>query len=247
MSARHSPCRTRARDQRGFTLVELLVTVAIALFLLNGLVIVVQNVRKTYLNQQLLAQLQDQQRFAMTVIADVVQAGGYYPNPVLDTELSALPAVGPYVAGQAIYGTYNAGIPGDTIGVRYMTAINDGVIVCTGGTNTAFNPTHSYINVFAVVGTQLVCQLDGAAPVALVNGVTNLRIYYGVKRNFAFNDYNVDTYLTANQMLAADWANVSSVRVQLTFTNPLAAQPGQAPTITFQRVVEVMSRGGVHT
>ncbi len=49
-----------AQRQRGFTLVELMVTVAIALFLLGGLFTIVQNVRKTNSNQQLLAQLQDQ-------------------------------------------------------------------------------------------------------------------------------------------------------------------------------------------
>ena len=44
-----------------------------------------------------------------------------------------------------------------------------------------------------------------------------------------------------------DWANISSVRVILTFTNPLAGQPGQQPTIVFERVIEVMARAGVHT
>ena len=57
-------------DQHGFTLVELMVTVAIALFLLGGLVTIVENVRKANLNQTRLAQLQDEQRFALTVITD---------------------------------------------------------------------------------------------------------------------------------------------------------------------------------
>ena len=82
-----------------------------------------------------------------------------------------------------------------------------------------------------------------------------MKVYYGVKRDFAFSDYNVDTYLPANQMCSPllnpcggdDWSNVSSIRVILTFTNPLAAQPGQPPTIQLERVIEVMARGGVHT
>jgi type IV pilus assembly protein PilW len=103
---------------------------------------------------------------------------------------------------------------------------------------------------------QLVCTLTiGAAanaPLALVTGVQGLTIYYGVKRNAAVVDYNVDTYLTANQMLLAgpngnDWLNISSVRIVLTFTNPLAGQPGQPGTIVFERVIEVMARAGVHT
>ena len=74
--------RRQAGGQRGFTLIELMVTVAIALFLLGGLLTILQNMRGTYGNQQALAQLQDQQRFAMTVLTDVIQAGGYFPDPV---------------------------------------------------------------------------------------------------------------------------------------------------------------------
>jgi type IV pilus assembly protein PilW len=247
------PCtrlQHNAPAQRGFTLVELMVTVAIALFLLYGLVTIVDRFRRTSLDQQSLAQLQDQQRFAMTVLTDVIQAGGYFPDPTAWTPATSLPAAAPFGQGQPFFGTHTAAAPGDTIGVRFRTAINDKVINCTGGTNTAFNPDHLYTNFFSISLTgQLQCALDGAAPVPLVNGVTNLTIYFGVKRNFAVTDYNVDTYLTADQMLNTDWDNVSSVRVILTFTNPLYKGPGagQQPTITFDRVVEVMARAGAFT
>jgi type IV pilus assembly protein PilW len=238
-----------ARAHRGFTLVELMITVAIAMFLLFGLVTIVGNIRRTSLDQQSLAQLQDQQRFAMTVLTDVIQAGGYFPDPTSWTPLTSLPVAAPFGQGQAFAGIHNAAAPGDTIGVRYRTALNDGVINCIGGTNTA-NPTHLYTNSFSVSPAgQLQCSLDGAAPVALVSGVTSLTIYFGVKRNFAVTDYNVDTYLTADQMLNTDWNNISSVRVVLTFTNPLFKGPGfgQAPTISFDRVVAVMARAGAFT
>jgi type IV pilus assembly protein PilW len=261
MSSRHSTMIGRiARGQRGFTLVELMVTVAIALFLLGGLVTILQNVRATYNNQQSLAQLQDQQRFAMTVLTDVIQAGGYYPDPLGMTPGSALPAAGAYQVGQAFTGSQGgAGVP-DSVGVRYVTAGQDGVILCDGSSNNAAQGVPQlYTNVFTVVPPapgvpgQLLCALNGAnPPLALVSGVQGLSIYYGVKRNPAITDYNVDTYLTANQMLLAgpngnDWLNISSVRIILTFTNPLTGQPGQQPTITFERVIEVMARAGVHT
>ena len=242
--------RRSTRAQRGFTLVELMVTVAIALFLLYGLVTIVDSTRRTSRDQQSLAQLQDQERFAMTVLTDVIQAGGYFPDPTTWTPATSLPAAAPFGQGQPFFGTHNAAAPGDTIGVRYRTRLNDGVINCTGGTNTAFNPDHLYTNTFSISpAAQLQCALDGAAPVPLVSGVTNLTIYYGVKRNFAVTDYNVDTYLAANQMLNTDWDNISSVRVILTFTNPLYKGPGagQQPTVTFDRVVEVMARAGPFT
>lgn len=246
------PCtsvRRSAPAQRGFTLVELMVAVAIALFLLYGIVTIVQNVRRSSLDQQSLAQLQDQQRFAMTVLTDVIQAGGYFPDPTTWTPATSLPAAAPFGPGQPFFGTHAAAAPGDSIWVRFRTAQGDGVINCTGGTNIALGATHLYSNAFSIVAGQLMCSLDGAAAVALVSGVTNLTIYYGVKRNFAVTDYNVDTYLTANQMLNTDWDNISSVRVILTFTNPLYKGPGggQPPTITFDRVVEVMARAGAFT
>jgi type IV pilus assembly protein PilW len=253
MTSRHSTTiRRLGRAQRGFTLVELMITVAIALFLLGGLVTILQNVRSAYNNQQSLAQLADQQRFAMTVLTDVIQAGGYFPDPVAWTPTSSLPAAGAYQQGQAFTGAHAGGVP-DSIGVRYRTALNDGVILCTGATNTGPGLTQLYTNQFNVVPPappvpgQLTCSLNGAAAVVLVNGVQNLLVYYGVKRDFTTNDYNVDTYLTADQMSANDWSNLSSVRLILTFTNPMAAQPGQPALIIFERVVEVMARAGPHT
>jgi type IV pilus assembly protein PilW len=256
-----------AHYERGFTLVEMMVTVAIALFLLGGLVTLVGNVRQVDINQRGLAQLQDQERFALTVITDVVQAGGYFPDAVLWTPASSLLQTGNWEAGQAILGTAAIAPASDTLSVRFRTALNDDVMLCDGSTNTAQGLTHAFTNTFSVQAAAppapggLYCQVDNlgasaAAPgVLIVPGVVGMKVYYGVKRDFAFTDYNVDTYLTADQMCSAllnpcgsdDWSNVSSVRVILTFTNPLAGQPGQPPTIQFERVIEVMGRGGVHT
>ena len=258
----HRNRRRPARTARGFTLVELLVTVAIALFLIAGLLVTVQNVRGAYNNEQALSQLQDQQRFALTVLADVIQAGGYFPDPTAWQPTTSLPASGNYGVGQAFWGTHAAA--SDTIGIRYRTAGGDQVILCDGSTNTAaLGTTRLYVNTFTVVQAagntpaQLQCQLtDGTSganidgPVTLVNGLQNMQIYYGVKRNPVPADYNVDTYLMAHRMKAADWNNISSVRVLLTFTNPLctpACQPGQQPTIQFERVIEVMARAGFHS
>ncbi len=254
MNTQRTALTASLRAARGFTLVELMVTISIALFLLGGLVTILQTVRRTYASQQAQVQLQDQQRFAVTLLTDVIQSGGYFDNPTGDTVISALTAAPPFGSGQAFFGTQGAALPaaGDTIYVRFRTAPGDGIINCSGSSN-ATGVEQLYTNQFYVnPGTgQLMCSLDGAAAVPLVSGVANLQIYYGVKRAVPATDYNVDTYEQANAMQASDWDQISSVRVIVTFANPLWGTPNQPVTIpqfiTFERVIQVMSRAGDYT
>jgi type IV pilus assembly protein PilW len=254
MSAHNTqPLGRRRRAQQGFTLVELSIAVLIGLFLLGGLLTLVQDMRRTFGAQNLLGQLQDNERLAMTLIADVIQAAGYYPDPAANTDKTTFLGFAPFTQlGQAIAGTSNAAAPGDSITVQFNTAPNDGVINCTGGSNTSVIPK-IFVNQFSVTalgGGQLLCKLGALKPVSLVTGVQNLQILYGVKTNFAVANNNVDSFLTAAQMNLnpANWTNVICVKVTLFFTNPLAAtQPLQPATIPFTRVVTVMSRAGANT
>ena len=241
--------------QRGFTLIELLVALAIGLFLLEGLVTLEQSMRRTYGAQTNLAQLQDDQRFALNVLGEVIEETGYFPDPTANTAVTAFPTAGAFASTQAITGTYSAVPPGDTIAVRYLVApANPNSVLtinCTGGTNgTGANLL--YTNVFSVnpgnaaagIPPSLQCTPDGGvtAPVTLVNNVTNLEIWYGVKTNAAVTTNNIDSYLRANVMTAANWMNVTSVKVRLTFNNPLAGQPGQPATLQITRIIAVMLR-----
>jgi type IV pilus assembly protein PilW len=213
--------------QRGFTLVELMVTVGIALFLLGGLVTIVQNVRMANMSQTALAQLQDEQRFA--------------------TNFGAAP---PFQAGWAFAGSHTTGVAdtaaNDTIATRFQTQLNYGPILCNG-TDTSLQGPQTPVIQFSVAGGQLLCSVNNGAAVPLVTGVQAMAIYYGVKRDTAFADYNVDTYVTWDQMVNNDFTTISSVRVVLTFANPLFGQPNQPATITTERVIEVMARAGMHT
>lgn len=241
---RFIPQTVRApRAQRGYTLVEVMIAVLVALFLLNGLLTIVQNNRRVFGTQNQLAQLQDGQRLVMTMISDVVQTAGYFPDPTANTS-AVLIAAAPFAAAQAISGTYSAAAPGDTIRARYVTATGDGILNCSGASNTS-GANQLYVNVFAVVGGNLVCTMNGTQ-YTLVSGVQNMSVLYGVKTNFAVDNNTVDTYLNASQMTAANWNNVITVTVTLTFTNPIyVAGSGQPQTIVFQRVVGVMGRAGI--
>jgi hypothetical protein len=43
-------------------------------------------------------------------------------------------------------------------------------------------------------------------------------------------------------MQTADWSNICSVKVKLTFTNPVNPPGGSKPTIDFTRVIAVMNQ-----
>jgi type IV pilus assembly protein PilW len=239
--------------QRGFTLIEIMIALLIGIFLLGALLTIVQANRAVFGNQSQLALLQDSERMAMTMMTDVIQSSGYFPDPTSNSQGSALAAAAPFASGQPIYGTYSAADPGDSISVRYMTTGGDGILNCSGQSNPAGGPNTLYTNSFQVVNGQLACTMNGTAYNLVTGatnstttlGVTHLSILYGVKTNAAAVGNNVDTYLNASQMTAGNWNNVLSVLVTLTFTNPLyVPNQGQPQTFKIQRVVGVMNQLG---
>ena len=261
--SRHPISPGPLRRARGFTLVELMVSITVALFLIGGILTVVQHTRSTFTVQNQLAQLQDSERIAMTLIAGVVQTAGYYPAPNSTLATSALPvtttaavkgafatAGTPSIQG----GTAPTGYQGDTITVRYAVAQGDNAFNCLGGTNTTVAPYETWENTFRVKNNQLVCSVlsqstdSATGDTVLVNGVTNLQITYGVNtKGISSANSCVDTYITSQLMATANWPNVCSVVVTLTFLNPAAPPGGANQTVTFTRVIAVMNMVGVTT
>lgn len=248
-----------APAQGGFTLVELMVTVGIALFLLGGLVTIMQNVRRANLTQSTLNALQDEERFALTVMTDAIQVGGYIANPLTDSTAN-FPAVGLFAQGSAFAGSHSPlGVVPDTtaadiIYIRFDTQpaaagpIGTGPILCNG-TDTSLEavPT-SYTIGFKVFNGALQCSVDGGNSwVPIVPGVQALAVYYGVNRNAPGADYNIDTYVTADNMVPPnDWLTVSAVRIVLSFNNTMYVVGGTQPQyVTVERVIQVMGRAGV--
>lgn len=243
----HRPPKSR---EGGFTLVELMVTVGIAMFLLGGLVTIMHNVRQANLTQNQLTALQDTERFALTVLTDSLQAGGYFADPI-NQSTASFGAVGVFPAGSAFFGTHGAS---DTVYTRFMTAPNQGPILCNGFDTTSEGAATDYTIEFYVQNTgsgdQLWCSVNGANAIPLVTGVHSMTIYYGINRGAPNIDYNVDTYVTADQMINTnDWLTVSAIRIVVSFENPLyvAGSTAAPQFITVERVIEVMGRAGVHT
>jgi type IV pilus assembly protein PilW len=245
--------------QRGFTLIELMIAIAIGLFLVGGLLTLVQAMKRTSVSQSGLSQLQENERMAMSLLTDVIQSTGYFTNP-FSTAASSFPVVtGVFTsAGQSIVGTGSYAAGGNIITVRYMTTGTDNVINCTGNTSTGVAAT--FINKFSIdANGNLQCQLtvNGGTPttVPLISGLTKMQILYGVQTNTSVSTNSVDAYLDAPAVAAGPyWNSVKSVKVTLTFANPLwGSLPGQTKanympqTVSFTRIITVMSNTGVST
>jgi type IV pilus assembly protein PilW len=253
-------CVVRAR-QRGYSLIELSIAMVLAVFLLAGLFTIFQGTRHTSTEQTGLAQLQDNERLAMTIITDVVQEAGYFPAPATNSQSAALPLDGSrfQTPGQGVSGSTNNGTQGDNLVVRFATFQGDGVLNCVGGSNTAngngsSNQGYVFTQTFQVNTTnQLTCQPNtGIAAVPLVNGMVSMTLKFGVNTiGAAGSNCPADTYVPTADMTQTYWTNVCSVLVTLTFINPLyqpAGQPlptpGQNQNVTFQRVIGIMSKSG---
>ena len=224
------------KRQSGIGLVEIMVSMVIALFLLLGIGTIFITTRSTYGDQQGLSNLQDNERLAMFMLTNVIQTGGYFPDPLTTTATASLPVTAPYVvAGQAVSGTEGGAAP-DTVRARFVTASGDGIGSCNGGANTS-GANVLVDNVFDISGNTLRCAVNGANPQPLVTGVSDMQVLYGVDTT---SSGSATAYVNAGAV--ANWNNVKSVRITLTFLNPLAAQAGQPATVGFTKIVPVMNK-----
>jgi type IV pilus assembly protein PilW len=252
--------KTLRDSQRGFSLVELMVAIAVALFLVAGVVSMLDTTRKAYKDQGKLSQLQDDQRLAMTLITNVVQSAGYYPDPLSKSpadvfKLGAVAFTGQSSLafaydGQSLTGATNSTSSlGDSLVSRFATSGSgsDNLIDCTG---LQWKVAGVIINTITLdTNNNLLCGINGAPPVQLVNGVTRMQVSYGLKTDYTIDDNQVDMYVPTGDMQPADWPNVICLRLTLTFKNPLYKQGdlAQPETIDFTRVITVMNKAGVKT
>lgn len=244
-----------SRQQSGMSLIELMVAITIGLMFLLAMGALFLSFKNTSQAQNGISQLQDDQRMAMTILSQIIQSAGYFPNQTSTTITSALPADSTtvsgttFAAGQAILGTTGSTSSSpDTIFVRYQTALNDGIINCLGGSNASATTT-VYINQLSVASSslKLTCSLNGTAGAGLLGGITasatsttacskigylgisNLKILYGIGASGSITQY-------ASAAGVSNWSNVYSI--QATISQLYCAQQGSLPqTINYSRVI----------
>jgi hypothetical protein len=195
----------------------------------------------------------------MSFMAEVIESAGYFPNPKLYQATAVMPATGVFAtAGQSVFGNTASG--SDAVYVRFGAGVGDNVYGCSGKSNTATAPYDTFTNKFYVKTTglgagqlpQLLCDFTngaGTTTVTLVNGVSKLQIFYGIKAGGTDTGSCADNYVTQAQIVASGasanalWASVCAVKVIATFSNPM----NTAAPIQIQRVIAVMSGTGVNS
>jgi type IV pilus assembly protein PilW len=217
------------KKRRGFTLVEILVALAIGALLTSGFVQIFSSSKKTYLIQDNLSRLQENARFAMDFLARDIRMAGHIENAVPSSVFGGVAVTGCEDDNCASIG----GIPqlirdkdhlnsGDTIVVSY-DATEDGLgqdltvgrpVTLAG--NTTQTISNLAQNAFYVRNGALSCLGNGAtSSEPLVEGVENMQILYGEDTTPNDGNYNANLYLPANDP-ALDMNNVVSVRITLT-------------------------------
>jgi len=248
--SRHRSARiaTSAHGSRGFTLTELMVSILIGLFIMGGVLTLIQSMKRATGVQSNLSQLQDNERVATDLINDVVQSAGNFPTsangvqatsffPAVTVAVQNTPTAGlniPFSLGQIIAGLDTGSAQGAVLAIRYATSGSDNLVGCDGNTSTT--PV-TWINIFSIDSNNNVqCQLytmdstSGAiqktSTTTLVNGVTSIAINYGLTTNISGGFSTPDVYLSATQVLALPAADVPTLCCGITdnFANTKTVQ-----------------------
>jgi prepilin-type N-terminal cleavage/methylation domain-containing protein len=213
----------RARDARGFTLAELLVSMAVGSLVVGSAVLLTGQMQKSYGSQIDGAAVQQEARYAMDWISRALVSAG--SNPMLIT-VGACPAAG--TAFNAITRDPNAdGVNND---VRLHADINppNGLL---GGLAGACNEANEIVTIAHDVAGSTITRRDHSVDAAAVP------MSDSVITQLAFQ------YFSANGAVAVNNNTVSVVRVTISARTPaIDAYTGQPVTFTTSTDVRLRAR-----
>ncbi len=207
------------KQQKGLTLIEILIALLLGAFLIGGVLEIFVNTRETYRMQEALSRLQENGRFAMEFIGRDIRMAGYSfcPRPLAISPLE--PAVpNPLSATPTAF--FLNGTNGNLNGANQDSPDSISIQWIGGETcpQTAADRVSLTYDVFANPATGLMelrrdpDDAGPAVPVALIEGVENMQILYGYDTDESMRG-TPEFYGVAGQV--ADIRRVVSVRVSL--------------------------------
>jgi len=223
------------RQLNGFSVIELMVALAITAFLLIGLVQIFSSVRASYDLQEGLGRLQENARFATTFMNDQLRDTGYFPfaeheNPAVQIGFN-FPSIltGDIPPPLTVNSADGGGTTSDTLEVNIFDERD-----CSGNLNPATPTGNPAIGHKQIVFShdavdselQFTCRFTLAPAVGLnppdvitnqpvLNNVETLQFQYGEDRT---GDGSADVYVDAGNWLAV--GNVVAIRVGMILTSP---------------------------
>jgi len=228
--------------QRGFTLVELMVSLTIGLVLLAGVAQVFASNKQANRYNESLSELQDNGNFAMQFITTQLANAGRVPNPQLfnragqdPSDWSTLEAQ-VYPAANLPVGGTEGGTSSDSliINVAYPNTITTPPANCAG-TSVPTPGNFTLGNNYGITNTLTIATGASGRPalfcngVEIIEGVENLQVEYGVDTDA---DRMVDRYYKINAVPAANVRDILTVRVALMVATVKEARTAQTGTTT---------------
>ena len=219
--------------QNGFSLIELMISMTIGLFLLAGLATSFISGKKASTERDQVSVLEDNGRIALQVMSDVIERTGFTPlkgAPALKKKIitdkndilsASCTGEASNIVKKSLFKNSrmtNDNAEGDVIAAGYY-ADNNVFTDCGGNVlpdncrvPNNINPDGSTIyNAFFLDGNELKCVGSrGSNAVTIANNIENIQILYGVKSGI---NNNVDKYLNASQMTPELYNSVLSIQV----------------------------------
>ena len=220
--------------QRGLSLVELLVAMAVGLLLTAGVLTIYVNSGQTYRVQDNLSRLQENGRFALILVGNALRMTGFKTDP-------AKPHTNVFPTG-AVSTTDPTANP-DTITVSFQGASDGTTRDCLGNTVAA---SVTSANTFFIAGNELKCTSSGLTQ-PLIENVEDMQITYGIDSD---GSHSPNYFVPAGSVAASDWSKVVSLHISLllrthdenlTPTQQTYHYNGATTTATDGRLREVVS------
>lgn len=198
---------TRLRNtQAGLTLVEIMVAITISLVLLAGILQIFTSTKSSYNLQSGVAQLHENARFALDIMATNISMAGFANMDMVGTSYDAFNTANTQdnvTANAALGFAAASGTASDSIDINYQSATN-----CTGAAaGGGVASDRYYLN-----NTNLMCIGNGNAggAVIIAQGIENLQILYGEDTNA---DGIANVYVNADDV--GNFDNVVTVRLAI--------------------------------
>ncbi len=202
------------RLQAGFTIVELLVSLIIGLVLIGG-VTQIYMLNKENLNaQQDLQSVHEDLSIITRQLTQVIRHAGYSSTPEDNDFTDVFTPVAPYIRGAGLASDVQ-----DQIEIRYQDA--GSLIDCVGNTGHGAPGAPVIVTTTYRINSdaQLLCSVDGGAPVVVAEGVEALVFRYGEDLD---SDGAVNGWLRAGDV--SNWMNVRAVQFALVMAGGEAAK-----------------------